>query len=101
MLCNFKKIMRKNILEYFQETSKGFIHPKEKAATSILLQNLNPLQGEKILEIGFGTGTSLVKVFSKQNKFELCGVEKNKNMIERTYSRLKFCGIAKKNTLKQ
>jgi ubiquinone/menaquinone biosynthesis C-methylase UbiE len=88
--------MNKNILAFFQATNKGYIHPKGKKATQILLNELDPFDGEKILEIGFGTGASLIQTFSHNPSIKLFGVEKSKLMLEKASSRIKFCGLENK-----
>ena len=90
-----------DILSYFMKVNKSFIHPKEKIASDFLLKRLEPKGGDKILELGFGTGGSLVRIFSRNNDIELFGVEINESMINRCDLRLKFCGIREHVTLKK
>ena len=91
--------MQRDILNFFQSINKGYIHPKGKKATEILLNELDPSDGEKILELGFGTGTSLIHTFSRNQSIKLFGVEASDLMLKRATSRIKFCGLKEKITL--
>ena len=88
--------MNKNILTFFNTINKEYIHPKGKKATQVLLNELIPVENEKILEIGFGTGSSLIHTFSHSESIKLYGVEKSKLMLKKATSRIKFCGLKDK-----
>lgn len=85
--------MNKNILTFFQAINKGYIHPKGKIATKILLNELAPSDNEKILELGFGTGCSLVETYSCNPSIKLFGVELSSLMLKKASSRIRFCGL--------
>ncbi len=88
--------MKRNILNFFQSINEGYIHPKGRRATNILLNELNPLDGENTLELGFGTGTSLIHALSHNLSANLFGVEASNLMLKRAESRITFCGLKKK-----
>ena len=92
--------MKQNLLDYFRETNKGFIHPKGEAATELLLKELSPKEGDRVLELGFGTGASLVKAISGNRSVKFYGVEANEPMLKQADSRLRFCGLRNKVILK-
>lgn len=92
--------MGKDILNYLQETHKGYIHPNGKAATDIIFKTLEPQKGEHILELGFGTGTSLITLLSRHPSINLYGVDINPAMYEKAEQRLKYCSLDDKIILK-
>ena len=47
----------------------------EKRFRSLLVEELNPQSGEKILEFGFGTGQNLLLVKQKEPKIDLVGLD--------------------------
>jgi ubiquinone/menaquinone biosynthesis C-methylase UbiE len=85
--------MSDNLLHFFQSINKGYIHPKGKKATDLLLDEMKPHSGEVILELGFGTGTSLVHTFSREPSIQLHGIEASEAMFNKASSRLSFCGL--------
>ncbi len=87
---------RADILAWFGEVNSGYIHPFGESATEALIQKAELKGHEKVLEVGFGTGATLVKLKSRYPGIELHGVEYSKGMFEKTRRRLKFCGLPDK-----
>jgi len=85
--------MENNLLDYFSRTHAQYIHAKGKIATSILIQQLNCQPNEDILEIGFGTGTTLVALYSNNKKTNFSGLELSPLMYKTAKARLQFCLI--------
>ena len=82
------------ILDFFAERSAGFLHGAGREGTRHLLSVLN-LQGrEKVLEVGVGTGATLVALKSIWPQLDITGVEASPNMLQRAQQRLRFCGLA-------
>jgi SAM-dependent methyltransferase len=91
--------MRKQILSYFADTSTPFLHARGELATEHLLQRLEPRTGDTILEIGFGTGATLVKLASRTEGTRLLGLERSAEMLRRAQGRIQFCGLSDRVTL--
>jgi ubiquinone/menaquinone biosynthesis C-methylase UbiE len=90
--------MRKQILSYFADTSTPFLHARGELATEHLLQRLEPRTGETILEIGFGTGATLVKLAARTSGTRLLGLERSPEMLRRARRRIQFCGLSERIT---
>ena len=84
---------RNDILSYYCNTNTGFLHSHGESATNLLLDRLHPQNFEKILEVGMGTGSTLVKIASRNKRIDLFGVEKSEYMLNKTKQRLRICGI--------
>lgn len=85
--------MNSNILNYYAITNKDYLHSKGKEATTILMNFLDCNPTENILEIGFGTGATLVNLASIHDKAIFFGVETNPVMFQTGEKRVRFCGI--------
>lgn len=84
-----------NILEFLAHTHQSWIHPRGRAATRFLLDRLAAAPHDKLLEIGFGTGQTLVEAALRWPGSRLWGVEQSRAMYETAGRRLHFCGIAR------
>lgn len=82
------------ILDVFAKRSIGFLHGGGSKATSHLLAQLKLKGNEKILEVGVGTGASLVAIKSIFPKVNIIGVEVNSTMRKKAKKRLQFCGVS-------
>ena len=80
-----------NILNYYSRTNSEYLHSKGRFATEVLLQRIDCLENEKILEIGFGTGATLVYLASIYKKNHFYGVEFSNLMYKKAKSRIHFC----------
>lgn len=85
--------MQNNILNYFGKTHAQYIHAKGEIGTSVLIKTLDCQPNEEILEIGFGTGTTLVRLFSNYKKTKFSGLEQSPLMYKKAKARLRFCLI--------
>jgi ubiquinone/menaquinone biosynthesis C-methylase UbiE len=91
---------RTDILQYFSRTRAGFLHAVGEPATERLLELVDARENENILELGFGTGATLVKLVSRHKKINVQGIERSALMLDAAKSRLKFCGFKDRIELK-
>ena len=82
--------MENKILNYFGNAHAQYIHARGKIGTKILIQTLNCKPKEEILEIGFGTGATLVQLFSSNKKTKFYGLELSELMFKKAKTRLRF-----------
>jgi SAM-dependent methyltransferase len=82
--------MQNEILGYFSKMHAQYIHARGELATNVLITNLNCRPQEKILEIGFGTGTTLVQLYSNNRQTNFFGLEQSELMFRTANSRLRF-----------
>lgn len=85
------------ILDFFAQTHTPYLHARGKQGTAVLLAALNPVRGERILELGFGTGQTLADIAGRWPGVELFGVEKSQIMLDVAQRRLRFCGLKNVN----
>lgn len=83
------------ILNYYALSNTDYLHPKGKKATSFLLKILDCQPNENILEIGFGTGATIVFAATVYKKTNFYGIELNELMFEKALSRIAFCNVKK------
>ncbi|MDI1355445.1 MAG: class I SAM-dependent methyltransferase [bacterium] len=86
--------MRSDILQYYGSINAAFLHAYAEAGTEFLLQELMATDDEIILELGCGTGGTLVKLKSRIPGLQLFGIDGSETMVSRSRSRLRFCGIS-------
>lgn len=89
-------IENSSILTFFAKSHTSNIHSKGKIATNYLVEEIDIKDDERVLEIGFGTGETLIQLNSLCSTAHLFGVEQSSLMIHVAKNRLKFCGISKK-----
>ncbi len=82
-----------NILDFLARAHRPFIHARGRAGTALLLEKLSVLPHQRVLEIGFGTGQTLVEMAVRWPETELYGLEKSPLMRTAAQRRLRFCGI--------
>jgi SAM-dependent methyltransferase len=87
--------MRNEILNYFSRTHAQYIHARGEIGTRLLIQVLNCQPNEKVLEIGFGTGTTLLHIYSNNKKTKFYGLEQSPLMYKKARARLNFSLIGK------
>lgn len=80
-----------NILEHYSISATGFLHPKGENATFNLMDELDCKDKENVLELGFGTGTSIVLFSSIYEKTNFFGLELNSFMFKKAKERIDFC----------
>lgn len=82
------------LLQHYARLHAAYLHANGEHGTELLLQQL-PLSGsERVLEFGFGTGATLVKLKSRFPKLLLSGIEIDPVMLATATARLRFCGLA-------
>ncbi len=82
-----------NILDHYGKLRAGFLHSYGEAATELLIERLDVQAKENILEIGFGTGATLVKIASRFPNANYFGIELSKQMLESAEARIKLCSL--------
>ena len=85
-----------NILERFGKANTAFPHAGGWTSTKFLIQKLDCQANERILEIGFGTGATLVELASRNKRSSFFGIEANKLMYKNAMERIQFCGLSKR-----
>ncbi len=74
-----------------------FLHGGGRHATDQMISLLSLIGTEKILEIGFGTGATQVRLKSLYPKIDLNGLELSSIMMEQARKRFKFAGLVPTN----
>ena len=87
------------ILDYFGKAHSGFIHARGRASTQKIIELLNCQPGEKILEIGFGTGTTLALLAALHPRTSFYGYEQSAIMFQTARRRLQFSGLLRNTEL--
>ncbi|MCB0531856.1 MAG: methyltransferase domain-containing protein [Lewinellaceae bacterium] len=83
-----------NILQHYATLHAAYLHAMGEQGTEYLLEHL-PLHGtERVLELGFGTGATMVKLKSRFPKLALSGLEADPGMLAAATARLRFCRLA-------
>ena len=82
--------MKNSILFHYAAKNTAYLHGAGKAGTDLLFSKLDIRPGMKVLEIGFGTGASLVKFSSHYPDIILYGLERNEFMLHKAQQRLRF-----------
>lgn len=82
-----------SILSYLGKVNASFLHANGRPATAALIHHLNCRPYEHILEIGHGTGATLVLLKSKYRKTKFTGIDRSEIMHQKAKNRLRFCGI--------
>ncbi|MBK8967988.1 MAG: class I SAM-dependent methyltransferase [Saprospiraceae bacterium] len=82
------------LLPHYTTLHAAYLHAEGERGTDYLLEQL-PLQGnEHVLEFGFGTGATLVKLKSRLPNLALSGLEADPEMRAAAAARLRFCRLA-------
>ena len=90
--------MTHQILEYFGNSHASYIHARGKSSTNKMVELLEAQKNEKILEIGFGTGATLVQM-AIQSKAQFFGYEMSTIMYQKALKRIQFCKLSKRINL--
>ena len=90
--------MSNQILEYFGNSHTSHIHARGKVSTNKMIELLEARENERILEIGFGTGATLVQM-ATHYKAEFWGYEISKVMYQKALKRVRFCKTHEKINL--
>lgn len=81
------------ILNFYARLHTPYLHARGRLGTRVCLRELNPRSGENLLEIGFGTGQTLVEIAAGSPGVHLFGVEQSALMRSVAQNRLRFSGI--------
>lgn len=81
------------ILDFYSRSHTAFLHACGEKATALLVEKVSKNPGEKILEIGFGTGATMVWMAQKFVGTVFYGVDVSGQMLKKAQSRLRFCGV--------
>lgn len=90
--------MTNQILEYFGNSHASHIHARGRISTNKIIELLEAKKSEKILEIGFGTGATLVQM-AAHYEAEFFGYETSKVMYQKAVKRIHFCKMQEKVNL--
>ncbi len=82
--------MKTNIINYFGQTNGAYIHARGAEATAVLSTLINCKGKEKILEIGFGTGSTILLLSKLYKNADFYGIERSKTMYQSAINRLRF-----------
>lgn len=85
---------QRTILNKYGKANTAFLHARGWIATKFLVQKLDCQPNERVLEIGFGTGATLVELASRNRETQFFGVEANQVMHAKARQRVKFCGMS-------
>jgi len=81
----------RSILEYYALSHTAYLHAKGEPATQLLVDRLDPQPDERILELGFGTGGTLLRMADHFTGTEFYGLEGSKLMLQSTLARFRNC----------
>jgi len=82
-------------LKYLAKKNETDIHPKRKNATDLLIKKLELVDGQNVLEVGFGAGKSLIRLASAFN-INLFGVDIMPQMFHNAERRISKSGLKDK-----
>lgn len=88
--------MGNQFLNYLGKAHSDFIHAKGKLASNKLIELLGPKSKENILEVGFGTGATLVRLAALHKTANFFGFELSELMFHKAVERIRFCGLSDK-----
>ncbi len=91
--------MKRNILDHYAEKNTPFLHGAGERGTEHLLAVLNLRGDEKVLEIGFGTGATQVKLKSRYPQLDLYGIEQSPLMLQKAQQRMTWAGLSAQQLL--
>jgi ubiquinone/menaquinone biosynthesis C-methylase UbiE len=91
----------KNLLDHYGKINASFLHAYGKAGTEKLLQLINFEKEESVLEIGFGTGATLINIASKYKHIKLYGIEQSEVMFRKAQQRVKLSRLKNIISLKK
>lgn len=71
------------------------IHPHEKRATDILIRELKLADGQRVLELGCGTGGTMVRIGGRY-QVTLYGLDQLEEMLATAAKRIRLTGLSKR-----
>lgn len=93
--------MNKVILDYFAEVRGSHLHANGESSTEKLIELIEGKAGEKILEIGFGTGATIVQMSSKFKQTHFYGVDTSEKMYRTASGKVRFSLLDSRIELQQ
>lgn len=90
-----------NILDYYARLHTPFLHGAGLTATNQLICAAKITEPAKLLEIGCGTGASLVHLAHNFPQLELLGVDISPLMLAKANKRVGICGLSSSIQLQQ
>lgn len=93
--CCCNDLMDFNYLRYLAKVGASHIHPYEKRGTDILLRELKLHHGQRVLEIGCGTGGTFVKICGRYN-VQMYAVDRLDDMLAAARKRIRLTGLSGK-----
>lgn len=85
--------MNHNLLRHYARAHTSFLHARGRLATEVLVHELRCAPGEKVLEIGFGTGATLVRLSTRHPQTSFAGVDAEPLMHQKALERMRFCRL--------
>lgn len=80
-----------HFINHLGKRGADFLHPGGKAGTDYLIGEMLKHQPQRILEVGCGTGATLISLASVQVPF-LRGIDISPSQVEVANKRIKYCG---------
>lgn len=90
-------VLMLNYLDFSARKGKGYLHPGGKKLTEVLITTLDLFQGARVLEVGCGTGATIVKI-AKQYNTESVAVDFSDSMLRSAKQRAWLNRVSKKIT---
>lgn len=84
--------MASSIIDHLAQTHSAFIHGKGYQGTLFLISKMGLKGHEIVLEIGCGTGATLVEMNNRYPTISLAGMDISERMLKSCRQRLAFCG---------
>jgi|SRR5215471_10955358 len=88
-----------SFLDHLGELNAAFLHSYGESGTGKLLQLIDFKKDDAVLEIGYGTAATLVKIASENNHVKLYGVEQSEIMFDKARQRIRISGLQKNISL--
>jgi len=93
--------MNDPILDYFSDSRVGYLHANGATSTKILIQLIDCQAQESVLEVGFGTGTTIIRMASTFKKTSFFGVDVSEKMCKTASGRVRFSLLNKRIKLQK
>ena len=92
--------MNYQYLRYLARTGITYLHPHRREATELLIAQLDLRPGEQVLEIGCGSGATLVEI-ALRYPVQLRGIDLLEEMLAVARRRVRLCGLTGRIQLQQ
>ncbi|MEM7103594.1 MAG: class I SAM-dependent methyltransferase [Bacteroidota bacterium] len=86
--------MENTVLSHYASINAEFLHGAGMAGTEQLFSYLPIHDHQNVLEIGFGTGASLVRLKGRFPDLEVCGIEASELMLQKAKKRFRWSGLS-------